>query len=387
MEKIVIFYKNCRKYGGQEKVIWNLIHYLAKNGFTIDMYVMQIMDKPKDKNITVKKVFIPNLGLGLKTLIFAMYAYIKAKDMDNACIFGFGKTFYQDIYRSGGGVHKYYFKRAKLKYSSKLDKFFYILKKMFSLSHWINIWIENKTFATNKLKAVIVPSEFVRKQILDVFPDFDKEKIFLVRNDVEIERFDYNKKAAIKKIVRDKLSLSRSTILFSFISTNHRLKGLEYLLGACYILKNRGYDFNLLIAGNGDYKHFKRIIKKYGLDDNVRCLGVVKDIEDIYYASDFLVYPSLFDTFGLVVLEAMACGTPVFCSAYAGASEILKDKDFIIENPQSVQEIAKKIIYAVEHRNLWEDWSKKVSEIAKKYSNNVASKKIVELIHSIYSTR
>jgi len=103
MKKIVIFYKSYKKYGGQEKVIWNLTHYLAQKGYAVEIYTMKIEDICENKNIVVKKVKIPNLGIGLRTLFFAIYAYFKAKNITDAVIFGFGKTFYQNIYISEGG--------------------------------------------------------------------------------------------------------------------------------------------------------------------------------------------------------------------------------------------------------------------------------------------
>ena len=383
MKKVVIFYKSYRKYGGQEKVIWNFTHYLSNRGYSVEIYTMKIKDNPQNKNIRVNKVAIPNLGVGLRTLLFAVYAYFKVRNITDGVVFGFGKTFLQDIYRSGGGVHKYYFKRARLKYKSKLARFFYVLKKFLSVSHWVNIWIENRTYSDKRLKKIIVPSEFVKMQIKTVFSEVDENKIEIIRNDVTVERFNYKNRKTVGKSVRNQLGLENSDTVFCFVSTNHRLKGLEYLLEACSFLKKRGYKFSLIVAGSGDSVYFKKKVKKFGLSENVKCLGVVKDVENIYYASDFLVYPTLFDTFGLVVLEAMACGAVVFCSKYAGASEIIDDSNFIIKDPTDTIEIANKMIYAIDNRDLWDVWSKEAHTTAKRYSTNTSNAKLLQALEKL----
>jgi len=387
MKKVVIFYKSYRKYGGQERVIWNFTHYLAQQGYSVEMYAMKIKNSPEHKNIKVNKVKIPNLGVGLRTLFFAVYAYFKVRNITDGVVFGFGKTFHQDIYRADGGVHKYYFKRAKLKYRSKFGRFFYILKKFLSISHWVNIWIENRTYSDKRLEKIVVPSEFVKMQIKTVFNEVDENKIEIIRNDVTVERFNYENRKAVGQSIRDRLGLKSSDTVFCFVSTNHRLKGLEYLLEACSLLKKRGYKFSLIVAGNGNSLYFKKIIKKLGLSENVKCLGVVKDVENIYYASDFLIYPTLFDTFGLVVLEAMACGAVVFCSKYAGASEIIDDSNFIIKDPTDTTEIADKMMYAIDNKNLWDVWSQKAHKTAGQYSTNTSNVKLLQAVEKLTANK
>ena len=386
MRRVVIFYKSYQKYGGQEKVIWNFSHYLAENNYLVDIYAAKIKDEPQHPNITVKKVFVPNLGRGLRTLIFALYACKKAKSYKDACVFGFGKTFYQDIYRSGGGVHKYYFTRAKLKYISKLSRALYTARKMLSLSHWVNIWIENKTYSDKHLKTVIVPSEFVKKQIKEGF-EIDEDKIKIVRNETNLKLFDYKKRRIFKKELIEKLNFMDNDFIFSFVSTNHRLKGLDYLLDACKIAKGKGYEFKLLVAGNGDERYFKKRVEKLGLIRNVIWLGVVKDIEKVYCASDFFVYPTLFDTFGHVILESLSCGTPVLCSRYAGASEIIEDDVFIIKNPSDSHEIADKMIFALANKKRLDIWGKTARQTAANFDSATSSKRHLEFVEEWFKSR
>ena len=346
--KIVVFYKSYQKYGGQEKVVYELTHYLAKKGHNVVVYSYKIKDLPETDRITVKKIhlFVPHGAI--RTLLFAFFSYIKAKQLKkkdkNICIFGFGKTFYQDIYRSGGGVHKYYFKRATLKYTSIIGRFFYKVRKYLSLYHWINIFIEYLTFKVNKPKLIIAPSEFVKKQIVDCF-GFDKDRIVILRNGVDLNRF----KPSDKNIAKREFGVEDSFV-FCFVSTNHRLKGLQYLLPAVKMLKADGFDFKLLIAGSGSDKFFLKMVKRLKIEDTVVWLGKVKDIEKVYNASDVLIYPTLFDVSSNVVLEAMACGVVPISSIYNGTSEIIVEGEngFLIYDPTDSDEIKTKMRIAME---------------------------------------
>ena len=351
---IYIFYKNYQIYGGQEKFIYNLSHYLADKGHKITVYAQKIKNNPTNKNIEVKKIFIPPMPRGFRMLAFAVFSYLVASKIKrvepDSCIFGFGKTFCQDIYRSGGGVHLYYFKRAVLKNSTGLGKLAYRLKKYLSFSHWITIFIESLTFRNKKTRAFIVPSNFVKEQLTGIY-HVDEDKIIVVRNGVDLSRFYFSEEE--KKALRKKINIGDNVIAFCFVSTNHRLKGLQFLLRSLKILKDKGYEFRLVVAGSGDDNYFLKLIKRLDLEDCVIWLGKRRDIENVYRACDVLVYPTLFDAASSVVLEAMACGLVPLASRYNGTTEVIKEGEngFVIKDPTDLDEIAERLQYILKNRD------------------------------------
>ncbi len=368
--RVAIFYKTYRKYGGQESVIYNFSHFLASKGYKVDVWAQKIKDFPEDENVTLHRVFIPNLGRGFRNLLFSVFAYLKAKKLKKkgVIILGFGKTFYQDIFRAGGGVHKFYTQRALLRYRSGFFREFQKLKRLFSFSHWINVIIEKFTFESDVLKKVIVPTEFVKKQIVSSF-EVDVKKIVVIRNGVDLKRFNFDKKKTLKLRLREKYGISNSEFIFSFVSTNHRLKGLEYLLDAVVMLKEEGFQFKLIVAGNGDEGFFKSRIRKLGLENFVIYLGKVNNIEEVYFISDTLVYPTLFDASANVILESMASGTPVIASVYSGTHELIDEFEngLVIREPTNVYEIYEKMKFVLENRKLVGLWGKRSAEKMKLY--------------------
>lgn len=351
--KIVIFYKYFRTYGGQEKVIYNLAHFLARKGYQVDVYSLKVDNMPTENNITIHKVNFISKGW-VSILFFSIFSCLKGRRIKklhkNVCIFGFGKTFCNDIFRVGGGVHLYYFQRAILKNSTNIGKVLYKIKKYLSLSHWVTIFVENLTFSNSKTKAFIVPSNFVKTQLINIY-HVDEKKIRVIRNGVSLDRFYFSEEE--RGILRKKLKISNNELVFCFVSTNHRLKGLQYLLMSLRILKEKDYRFKLIVAGNGSERYFLKLIKRLSLNDCVVWMGKRKDIENVYRACDVLVYPTLFDAASSVVLEAMACGLVPVVSKYNGTSEAIVEGEngFIINDPTNASEIAGKLEFLLKNKD------------------------------------
>lgn len=106
-------------------------------------------------------------------------------------------------------------------------------------------------------------------------------------------------------------------------------KNIKLILDACAKLKRDGKSFKLIMLGFGaDEKAIKHYIRKSGIKDNVIWTGKILDRQEIqgYYGiSDILLFPSVFDTNGLVVREAAACGTPSLLVRDSCAAEGIED--------------------------------------------------------------
>jgi glycosyltransferase involved in cell wall biosynthesis len=113
---------------------------------------------------------------------------------------------------------------------------------------------------------------------------------------------------------------------FLFIGRLVPRKGLNFLLEACAILQARGYQqFSLVIVGEGDARaDLEAQGQQLGLHNLVWEGRVAYDQMGQYFAqTDVFVFPTLEDIWGMVLLEAMACGKPVLCSRWAGAAEMM----------------------------------------------------------------
>lgn len=178
-------------------------------------------------------------------------------------------------------------------------------------------------------------SEAEQRSCLLRFPSFDS---VVIPNGVEIP-------LSIAKPGSD------TSLRMLFIGRLDPKKGLENLLGACALLRDRGPAFSLQIAGSGPppyVEQLRKIVRERHLESNVVFLGPVVGSAKtaLFEQSDLLVCPSHTENFGLVVAEALASGVPVVAGVGTPWSRIL-DKQCGLWVPNDAESLATAI------RRIW----------------------------------
>ena len=148
-----------------------------------------------------------------------------------------------------------------------------------------------------------------------------------------------------KNILRHKLNFPIDKKIMLGIGNFTKKKNWEVVLNS---LESKHNIFFVLIGSGPQRNVYNKIIKKHNLFNNVRILEK-KDRSEIikyYKASDFLIFPSLYDQFGFVVAEALTLGIPVLCSKNSGASVLIKDgyNGFLIDPKFKIELMINKII-------------------------------------------
>lgn len=167
------------------------------------------------------------------------------------------------------------------------------------------------------------------------------DKVEVIPNGVDVEKF------RPINITKEKNTLFFLSLLDEF----HKYKGLDYLLKAIIKVKKEIPDIKLIVGGKGallDY--YTDLRDKYGLKDNVEFHGFIPDekIVEYYNKCNVFVLPSISskqEGFGIVVLEALACETPVISTEIVGAAaDVKKSNSGIIVPSKDVDELADAII-------------------------------------------
>ena len=99
-------------------------------------------------------------------------------------------------------------------------------------------------------------------------------------------------------------------------------------------------DIYLVVAGNSDGSPYPELANELGIADQVEFLGFRADIHDIMSVSDFFVFPSRYEPFGMVAVEAAFCGVPTILSRAVGANEAIGDGAIAIEDSEDVEALA-----------------------------------------------
>jgi glycosyltransferase involved in cell wall biosynthesis len=125
-----------------------------------------------------------------------------------------------------------------------------------------------------------------------------------------------------REAARRALGISGPTLLT--VKRLHPVGGYDVLLKALAVLAPRVPDARLFIAGSGELRpQLERQAEAAGIASRIRFLGLVdnRQLPSYYAAADLFVLPSRLESWGTVMLEALACGTPVVATATAGAME------------------------------------------------------------------
>ena len=147
--------------------------------------------------------------------------------------------------------------------------------------------------------------------------------------------------------------------IISIVARLEEIKGHEYFIDAAKIVSERGYDdVKFIIAGIGTREDF---LKEYALKKNVKnvvFLGFIKNIYELNNITYIQVNTSIYEAFGLAVVEGMRVGVPAVVSNCGGNPEVTKDGiNGYVVNGQNPDEIAAKIIYLIDNEDVYKKMS------------------------------
>lgn len=191
-----------------------------------------------------------------------------------------------------------------------------------------------------------------------------------------------------------KNSMSESTSpkpYILFLSTLFKYKNADKLLMTFAKLKNeRKIPHSLVVVGRdprNEMDKLKQIVDEEKLSDYVTFTGAVhhKKIAPLYKNADVFVYPSSVETFGLPVLEAMACGTPVVASNRMSVPEVAGDAALIVD-PDNIEEMTEEIYRIITDEKLRESLVKKGYERVKQFTWEKTAKETLKVFEEVHSS-
>ncbi len=199
-------------------------------------------------------------------------------------------------------------------------------------------------------------------------------RIVTIPNGIETERFGPH--ALPFPQYRD----GRPTILFVG-RYNEPRKGFKYLLRALLLVRQQFPNVRLLVVGRGRPRRYLRYLEAHGLAENVEFVGYAseEDKPRFYRSADVFCSPATHgESFGMVVMEAMATGTPVVATWIPGHRGILKSgHEGLLVQPESAQALALALVRMLADSELREQSSVAGHDTASHYSWHEVSKRVV----------
>ena len=222
-------------------------------------------------------------------------------------------------------------------------------------------------WAANLASGSITVSQALKDKMIEI--GADQDKIHVLRNGIDLDLFKILNKEECKK----KYGLTQKVLLS--VGNLIELKGHHLIIEAMQQLEG----FQLIIVGKGDReKKLKLLVNKLNLNDRVTFLGEKKQPElvEIYNASDAFVLASSREGMANVLLESIACGTPVIATDVGGASEVVKQKEAGVLINRSVEEIVQGV------RILFDDYPK--SKETRNYAEQFSWDSTVEGLEKLF---
>ena len=245
-----------------------------------------------------------------------------------------------------------------------------ILTEHSRVTKYFRSWFHKQCvrYALKNSASVVAVSSLLKEEIIALY----YRPVDIITNFVDIDKFELGK---IKP--NGDLNIGFLGELGSYN------KGLDTLLKAISSLKDK--HIILHIGGNGKLLYtFRDMAKQLGIEANCSFYGEIlpADAPSFYSKLDMFVLPSRYETFGIVLIEAMACGIPVIATKCGGPEEIVTDETGLLIEKDNPEELALAI------KNIWANPGKYNKQTIRKYSadkygQSVFAEKISALYMSI----
>lgn len=300
-KKIYFIRANISNFGGAEVYLSRLSHALKNQNIEHEIIFSNI------------PIFLPSW---LRVILFNLRLIISKRDR---FYFSLERIICPDIYRAGDGVHKIFLNIEK---KSKLNPL-----------HPLYLYLERQCF--KNAKKIIANSKMVKNEIINSYK-INPEKIRVIYSGIELKKFEYRE--SFDKLSKE-FNIQENSPIILFVGSGYKRKGVNEFLNIIASLENRDV-IAFIIGKEKKIEFYKNIARQLGIESRVFFVGARNDVDDFYAISDIFLFPTHYEPFGNVILEAMNKKNVIFTTMQNGASEIL-DNEFIMQNPSDFSVVDK----------------------------------------------
>lgn len=344
----ILFISNLLSYGGASKLLYDLLPRMKEKGYDCELLILT--DKQSKyidelENIGIPVYVVPNSEKGHIKRIQYLKNWIKKGHYDIVHVNLFPAIYYCSMVKILLGKrcpslvmteHSTDNKRRHKPYLRPIERFIY-----------------------NKYEHIISISVKTQENLCKWLRTEGDLRFSVIENGIDIDVFK-----SAKPISKNKLceSYNFGDVLLLMVGSFTPQKNHAKLLEALSFLPG---NYKLLLAGEGPLQNeIKSKAKELDVQERVFFLGFRRDIASIMHSVDMLVIPSIWEGFGLIAAEGMACGLPIAASDVPGLSEIVGDVGvkFTPTNPKDIAQKIKDCALLIKDNALIEKMSRRVSK-------------------------
>jgi glycosyltransferase involved in cell wall biosynthesis len=238
-------------------------------------------------------------------------------------------------------------------------------------------WLERRFYADRRIALAGVS----RRIALLLDAHFHRDDVRVVANGVDSTLFSPASRLLRRDSSRSEHGLKSTDFVLLLVGNDLRTKGIYTILDAMTRLP----AVRLLIVGSELHKSYELAAAKLGVLDRCIWQPPTSSMLDSYAAADIYVSPSKEDSFGLPVLEAMACGLPVITSSAAGVSELVKNgvNGFVLNDPGDAQSLTQLVMQLHRDANLRRAIGEEAATTAREYTWDRNAAEIWQLLTEV----
>ena len=374
--RIALIYPFFHTRGGIERYVVELAHYLnAKHDVSIVCNNWDEMYTGQFKFIKIPMLTKPFF---LSSLSFSVMVFFRLNYEDFDIIHTQGANSFKQHIVHAHSCHKTWFFES-LKAAKRFSNAWWL--KIFNPLHYLTMFTETIQYKSRSFKCVIAISENIKTELMK-YHKISPDQICVVYSGVKCDEFHPKHKDTFRNQIRAKYNLKEEDLVLVFVANEFKRKGLLVLLRAIAILKNT--NIKLFVIGKDNRTPYQKEARSLRIYDQVIFVGSTGTLNHYYAASDIFVFPTQYEPFGLVIIEAMAAGLPVIISKIAGAAEIIEDRKdgILIKDVFDVNEIAEHLNYLIDAKSR-DTMEKLAREKAEKYSWDKVCKEIVNVYEQV----
>ncbi|MFA6568514.1 MAG: glycosyltransferase family 4 protein [Victivallales bacterium] len=371
--KIAILRKDYNtRGGGAEVYAANMCSALVQRGHEVTVFSETFVNETNKavRHVKVKRSLLS--GFSRTSSFHRKVQRVLKKHKDGFdLVFALSRTWPSDVYRITESLHAEWMKIRYHRWNRINPRHRGILK------------LERDIFKSENTKLVVTNSELTKKQAVENF-GFPEDRITVVYNGVDHAKFHpvENRKEFLK--IRKILNIGDKKFVLLFPAANFKIKGLENAIKTLSLLDENLRERTMLLVAGGDREEpYRKLAEKLNVSGNIRFEGRKRNMREYYAAADLLFYPTLYEPFSNVCLEAFSCGLPVMTTSLNGAAEIVKEgvNGFVVPAASAEDMMAR---YIAKFANFNEAERTKFSDNAYRTSLNFNWTKHVEQLERVF---
>jgi UDP-glucose:(heptosyl)LPS alpha-1,3-glucosyltransferase len=336
--RLAFVHRRYSRRGGVERNVVALAEGLHARGHRVTVITSHVEHEPPPE---IELLRVPGGGpAALRYHAFDREVGRILAERDFDLVQGFDLTTHQDVLRVGRGLVPVY--RSILRAErSLLERW----NDRLSIRRAVMERLEERMLRASGTRRIVAISRLLKDEIVAHYA-LDPEAIEVIYNGVDLAAHEPDARESRGRAVRTELGIAEHAPMILYVGTGFRRKGVRTLLRSLPGVRARLPEARLVVVGRDRHTaRYRRQAAELGVADAVLWPGERHDVERFYAAADALAFPTLYDTFGNVTLEALASGVPALVSARAGSSEVLRETrpEWILADPRDEQELAESL--------------------------------------------